>query len=170
MVEQPLPEDPQAISTLKLLCQMLDRHIVLARTDLATASMGAPMYGVVQSMRSVVEQGLSDSNSENFKRDLCCVASRVVLLCKCLSEIVSPVVCSSSPEGFFPDTVATCQETVTAAAGGPPSASGNAQSLLLCCWHTMKEVSLLLGLLVESFSGVQVLDDEDTVLSDELVS
>ena len=27
--------------------------------------------------------------------------------------------------------------------------TGNAQSLLLCCWHSMKEISLLLGYLVE---------------------
>ena len=28
------------------------------------------------------------------------------------------------------------------------SESGNAQSLLLCCWHCMKEISLLLGHIV----------------------
>lgn len=32
------------------------------------------------------------------------------------------------------------------------SSGGNAQSLLLCCWHCMKEISLLLGYIVETAS------------------
>ena len=169
VVEPPLVEDPHSISTLKLLCQMLDSHIILARTDLSTASMSAPMYGLVQSMRSVIEQGLSDANSVSFKHNLHHVTGRMVLLCKSLSDIVSPIVCSSSPEGFFPDVVAPHQGTVAAAAaaGGRPLAPGNAQSLLLCCWHTMKEISLLLGVLVENFCHVGVLEGVGVVLSDD---
>ena len=30
-----------------------------------------------------------------------------------------------------------------------PSKCGSAQSLLLCCWHAMKETSLLMGMVVE---------------------
>lgn len=172
MLEEPSAEDLQSVSTLKLLCQMLDRHIILARADLVMASMCAPMYGVVQSMRSLLEQELSDVNNVNFRCDLRDVVSRMVHLCTSLSEVVSPVVCSSSPEGFFPDVVVPCQETTVASAtaGESPSLSGNAQSLLLCCWHTMKEVSLLLGILVENFSPVKTMEEVDAALTDDQAS
>ena len=172
VVEQPLSEDPLSIATLKLLCQLLDSHISLARADLATASVRSPMYGVVQSMCAVIEQGLSASNNVNCRRHFGgSVMSRIVLLCESLSDIVSPIVCSSSPEGFFPDTAGPRhKDTVEFSPVRLPSVSGNAQSLLLCCWHTMKEVSLLLGILVENFSHDQVVEDADAVLSEGQVS
>lgn len=37
----------------------------------------------------------------------------------------------------------------TTASATPSVCGASAQSLLLCCWHTMKETSLLMGLVVE---------------------
>lgn len=76
---------------------------------------------------------------------------KVVTLCSELAKLVSPVVCSSSPEGFLPDsTEARDKEGAGLAVPLEPAASktGTAQSLLLCCWHVMKEIALLLGYLV----------------------
>lgn len=137
--------------------------------------------------------------------------------CVILAELVSPVVCNSSPEGFLPSedveetvllsvkTEARTKETLDQQAqwihmdvlmkqnffilytsfcgfcvltGRYPSnvkpmcfffqhtgseslatapedvsgCTGNAQSLLLCCWHCMKEVMLLLGLIVQTYT------------------
>ena len=131
-----------------LLCQLLDSHTSQARKDLVTASMKTPMYGVLQSIRTVIEHGLLEPDSQNFKHSVRDVMCSIVEQCKDLSEVVSPVVCSSSPEGFFPDF--NSYSKLLPDEG--QSTSGNAQSLLLCCWHTMKEVSLVLGILVENFS------------------
>ena len=118
--------------------------------------MKAPMYGVVQSMRSVLEHGLSQQDCPDFKQHSCDIVHRIVVQCRELSETVTSVVCSSSPEGFFPDSK-SFPEPGGVDGGG---CGGNAQSLLLCCWHTMKEVSLLLGILVENFSEPSSAGDE----------
>lgn len=228
-------------ATVNLLCALLHEHITTAEANLVKASMMAPMYGVVQSIRAVLEMRDTASNVGEIWGP---VFGRLVELCRHLSELVSPVVCSSSPEGFLPegdegsgvaakahsleafgmtgDTLSKGggeSETLavhgssaesgesdltdvvhssSVGAGGPEVASeihsssvgsavsgaptmvhnsstggrdevdhissvvdgvpavhssvaatGSAQSLLLCCWHTMKEVSLLLGHLVE---------------------
>ena len=78
----------------------------------------------------------------------------LVRVCKVLSDLVSPVVCSSSPEGFLPADPSSSRDVSVLPVEGEEG-RGNAQSLLLCCWHTMKEVSLLLGVLVRQF-GVSV--------------
>lgn len=46
--------------------------------------------------------------------------------------------------------------------------TGNAQSLLLCCWHSMKEISLLFGYLAEH-APVEVDQAESGVLTLEQV-
>lgn len=46
--------------------------------------------------------------------------------------------------------------------------TGNAQSLLLCCWHSMKEISLTLGYMVEHVP-VQEDHEETGVLTLEQV-
>lgn len=106
------------------------------------------MYGVLQSIRAVLEtKATTPSSAENWGP----VLGRLIELCLCLSELVSPVVCSSSPEGFLPEGEG---RGVGMSAEIDSSSVGSAQSLLLCCWHTMKEVSLLLGHLVEHFNVV----------------
>ena len=97
-----------------------------------------------------------DASDERWRQVLC----QLVSLCECLSEVVSPVVCSSSPEGLLLEGDGKSSGTDPSSVGGggsddnDPSTVGSAQSLLLCCWHTMKEVSLLLGYLVENWNVV----------------
>ena len=48
-----------------------------------------------------------------------------------------------------------------------PAVSGaSAQSLLLCCWHAMKEISLLMGLVVE---WAPIGNNSDSLLTREQV-
>ena len=41
--------DPPSLITLTLLCGLLNQHVGVSSSDLLTASMTAPMYGVLQS-------------------------------------------------------------------------------------------------------------------------
>ena len=150
---------PPFFVTLSLLCGLLSRHIAASESDLLAASMTAPMYGILQSIRAIFEQEPA-STLESCREHLRETLGRLVETCRVLSEVVSPVVCSSSPEGFLPDAprggVSRLLEEEKEEEGegveSDRGIGGNAQSLLLCCWHTMKEVSLLLGLLVQHFS------------------
>lgn len=158
-----LSEVPPTIVTLNLLCHLLHEHVTVAKDNLVAASMTAPMYGVLQGIRAVFELLSDDSLASGNGSDLGQILAMLVETCKCLSELVSPVVCSSSPEGFLPETAEASSEMAEMSGSFP----GSAQSLLLCCWHTMKEVSLLLGLLVEHFytrrsggSGVPLLSHD----------
>ena len=54
--------------------------------------------------------------------------------------------------------------TVTASSVSAVSAGGSPQSLLLCCWHAMKEISLLLGLVIE---WAPIGDSPNSLLTDK---
>lgn len=139
--------------TVSLLCKLLEKHMAVAREDLVSASMVAPMYGVILSIRSVWEGETCFSDSPQSWLPYREVVDKVVSLCSEVAKLVSPVVCSSSPEGFLPDSPVSREEDegvpVQMKSLSPASPRvGTAQSLLLCCWHSMKEIALLLGYLV----------------------
>ena len=69
----------------------------------------------------------------------------IIELCCEVAELSSPVVCNSSPEGFLPGS----EVNVTSSSTKVTVSGASAQSLLLCCWHAMKETSLLMGLVIE---------------------
>ena len=43
------------LHTVQLLCSILEEHIGLARVNLIEASVSAPMYGTIESIRAVLE-------------------------------------------------------------------------------------------------------------------
>ena len=156
---------PPPLTTLKLLSVLLNQHISLAERDLMRASMSAPMYGVLASIRALLELKVVSSASVKHWG---AIMRELVDLCKSLSEIVSPVVCSSSPEGFLPEGLPEQAGSGLSMLSSDSSAGASAQSLLLCSWHTMKEVSLLLSYLVEKFgaaveAGAPVLTQEQVM-------
>ncbi len=129
--------DDPFITTLLLLCQLLRDHMTLARLNLVQASISSPMYGILQSIRTLLETLKPVTAAHQTVRGVVDLAVQV-------SEIVSPVVCGSSPEGFLPSQDKEIDSLPQSTVGH----GGSAQSLLLCCWHSMKEISLLLGYLV----------------------
>ncbi len=146
-------EDP-IISTLLLLCQLLRDHMTSAKADLVQASISSPMYGLLQSIRTILETLKPTTAARDVVRG-------VVDICVQISELVSPVVCSSSPEGFLPSQE---QEIGLLSQG----TVGNAQSLLLCCWHSMKEISLLLGFLAGELPVICDTNEEGMLSQDQV--
>ena len=148
--------------------------------------MEAPMYGLIQSIRVAIQVSCSLGGVCN--EDYRTVVSGVVAACQRVARIVSPVVCSSSPEGFLPQersksdagglinrasTPATLSVQDEVSSGYDvesfQTSSGNAQSLLLCCWHSMKEISLLLGDLVEQAPPLKEDGSSSPLLSQDQV-
>ena len=149
-VEQNRGEKPPFFVALNLVCKLLNQHISEAKKDLVKSSMSSPMYGVIQSIRAAYE--CMGTAAVTYTRE--CQHHReamaaIVSICHDIAELVSPVVCTSSPEGFLPDIEGENEPYVTEESPSPVASQGNAQSLLLCCWHSMKEIALLLGYLTE---------------------
>ena len=157
---------PVFFIALNLLCKLLNQHISEAKKDLVKSTMSFPMYGVIQSIRAAYEC----LGAPTFVQHCHChrdAMTNIVSICDDVAKLVSPVVCSSSPEGFLPNSDSqplaqehqTSLEVQTESSGNTLSVSGEsaqsatpqriAQSLLLCCWHSMKEIALLLGYLTE---------------------
>ena len=65
-----------------------------------------------------------------------------------VAQLVTPVVCNSSPEGCLPDEN-IIHDLTSHVYDSLWDSGATAQSLVICCWHCMKEVSLLLGDIVE---------------------
>jgi len=65
-----------------------------------------------------------------------------------VAQLVTPVVCNSSPEGCLPDEN-IIHDLTSHVNDNQGDSAATAQSLVICCWHCMKEVSLLLGNIVE---------------------
>lgn len=138
---------PPFFIALDVLCKLLNQHVSEAKKDLVKSSLSHPMYGIIQSIRAAYEcVGIASFVQECQCHREAMVA--VVGICESIAELVSPVVCSSSPEGFLPDDA---EDEPSLKEEEPSSlvSQGSAQSLLLCCWHSMKEIALLLGYLTE---------------------
>lgn len=142
---------PSFFVVLNLLCKLLNQHISEAKKDLIQSSMSSPMYGVIQSIRAAYEcmgTAATATYAQDYQHHREAMTT-VVSICHDVAELVSPVVCSSSPEGFLPDAEGQAEPCLMEDSPSPAVSHGNAQSLLLCCWHSMKEIALLLGYLTE---------------------
>ena len=83
-----------------------------------------------------------------------------------VAELVTPVVCNSSPEGCLPDQAIIALGKINV---DLESSEANAQSLVVCCWHCMKEVSLLLGDIVEKAPLIMAESELSGLISTEQV-
>ncbi|XP_053314799.1 thyroid adenoma-associated protein [Spea bombifrons] len=181
-------------SVVRLLMGSLENEILQAERSLLEAAASFPLYGRVHCVSGVLRQlSLKDLSMVAEWRQL---ISELISMSYRLSEVVSPVVHSSSPEGLMPmdnDTEAATQlhmimseiqprdtndyfaqprtlqkendplyqllpedgvpsDSLCAETKGKdgPSCNVSAQMVLVCCWRSMKEVSLLLGMLCQN--------------------
>ncbi|XP_037051446.1 thyroid adenoma-associated protein homolog [Bradysia coprophila] len=151
-----------------------------AQSSLLIAARTNPLFGLIFCIRHLMNRVDLKKTYEPRWRDF---VKQLIELCKKLTEVVGPIVNSSSPEGHLPNdhsNVSNFLPNEIDSANGPPNKilsprsqhdnteclSTTPQMLLLCSWRTVKEVSLLLGdltlnapILTESSPGVVTVEE-----------
>ncbi|KAI9564730.1 hypothetical protein GHT06_008471 [Daphnia sinensis] len=114
------------------LTEVLQNQLDAAQKNVGRLAIDAPIYGVLSSVRLLLND--QQSRSEEMKKESwASILSSIIEMCFAASAIASPVVTCDSPEGFLPDSSEL------------PSQNLNAQTLLVSAWRTVKEVALLFG-------------------------
>ncbi|XP_043112091.1 thyroid adenoma-associated protein isoform X3 [Puntigrus tetrazona] len=187
--------EQNTLAVVQCLMVCLKEEVMKAESSLLQAAASYPLYGRAHCITAVLQQ--LNTGSLVLLSEWRAVVSELIGLCYRMSDVVSPVVQSSSPEGLIPmdtesETSAGLQkilqeiqprdtndfftsareldssesdpnsqqkETENAVHKPQPCVSGGgdgeayrvtAQMVLVCCWRTMKEVSMLLGHLCQS--------------------
>ncbi|VVC29565.1 Armadillo-type fold,Domain of unknown function DUF2428, death-receptor-like,Armadillo-like helical [Cinara cedri] len=114
------------------LINNLKKEVALAEESLTLASANGPMYGLIHTIRHLLNT-LNWKNYGSKNNWTTCIEDLSSICLKC-EKLVSIVVNDSSPEGIIPmDDLYQNDSQVTS------------QMVLLCCWRTAKEASLLLS-------------------------
>ncbi|XP_020856916.1 tRNA (32-2'-O)-methyltransferase regulator THADA isoform X3 [Phascolarctos cinereus] len=127
------------LMVIRHLLENLEREISQAESSLLQAAALFPMYGRVHCIIGAFQQ--LSLNNLMLVTEWRHVVAKLILTSYRLSAVVSPVVQSSSPEGLIP------MDTDSGKEG--QSCDVTAQAVLVCCWRSMKEVALLLGMLCQ---------------------
>ncbi|KAJ8248320.1 hypothetical protein GJAV_G00240740 [Gymnothorax javanicus] len=208
----PAPGEPQAspASTLErntlgvaqVLLLYLKAEVDLAEASLLQAAASQPLYGRAHCITAALKQ--LPAGSLTLIGQWRAVVSDLIATSYRMSDVVSPVVQSSSPEGLIPmdadpeasaglekilqeiqprDTNHFFTEARELETGGQsghrlecenPGGSGEgyrvtAQMVLVCCWRSMKEVSMLLGQLCQDMPLQTGEGQESGVITEEQV-
>ncbi|XP_053476778.1 thyroid adenoma-associated protein [Ictalurus furcatus] len=175
-----LERNTMAVVLFLMTC--LKAEVVQAEASLLIAAASCPLYGRAHCITAALQQ--LSTGSLQLQAEWSQVVSDLIALCYRMSDVVSPVVQSSSPEGLIPmdtdsetssglqkilqeiqprdtndfftsarELDATSDEqlrTPQARSNGSEAYRVTAQMVLVCCWRSMKEVSMLLGELCQS--------------------
>ncbi|XP_071780883.2 thyroid adenoma-associated protein [Centroberyx gerrardi] len=108
--QPPSPPQPQASEALTLelntlavvqfLLQCLQSEVLRAESSLLQAAASYPLYGRAHCITAVLQHLNTGSLSETERWR--CLVSELIAVCYRMSDVVSPVVQSSSPEGLIP--------------------------------------------------------------------
>ncbi|XP_057316978.1 thyroid adenoma-associated protein homolog isoform X2 [Hydractinia symbiolongicarpus] len=139
---------------------VLKDQLSVMKSSLVSSSQNAPLYGILYCIRMLfqlqgekIKQGAESNFSAfaQFLQDLVEAGIEII-------EYVSPYVSSDAPEGHLCDaSLAEVFQQLTLDEVDTNKIEFQAQvarMLLVCCWRSMKEVSLLLGVIVSNFSSV----------------
>ncbi|KAL6487447.1 hypothetical protein MHYP_G00040730 [Metynnis hypsauchen] len=172
------------LAVILFLMACLKAEVALAEMSLLRAAASCPLYGRAHCITAALQQ--LNTGSLQLLAEWRNVVTDLIALCYRMSDVVSPVVQSSSPEGLIPmdtdsetsaglqrilqeiqprdtndfftsarELDATSEEqklTFQTNSTGPEGEAYRvtAQMVLVCCWRSMKEVSMLLGELCQS--------------------
>ncbi|NXA46117.1 THADA protein, partial [Nothocercus julius] len=204
--------EKNTLAVIKLLLANVEEEILQAKKSLLQAAASFPMYGRVHCITGALKQ-LPLSNLA-LRADWKQMVARLILMSYKLSDVVSPVVQSSSPEGLIPmdsdseaadrlqmilheiqpqdtndyfmqaktlkeyckvesEKLVDCKPTeniCTEIKGKDRQMCDvTAQMVLVCCWRSMKEISLLLGTLCKLLPSQAASEDSDGLITVEQV-
>nr|XP_045581875.1 thyroid adenoma-associated protein homolog isoform X1 [Procambarus clarkii]XP_045581876.1 thyroid adenoma-associated protein homolog isoform X1 [Procambarus clarkii]XP_045581878.1 thyroid adenoma-associated protein homolog isoform X1 [Procambarus clarkii] len=176
IIEERLTERINSKNFREILCryimESLELQVQSAHESLLKAAASGPMYGNLLCLKVL----LSDMTEPELIRShevWIQLIQEVLKMCYTISELVAPVVRNSSPEGHLPmdlnpESLTALRVTLQASLGNQQFQEGkiilsqesncdelvkaqavSAQMLLLCAWRCIKEVSLILGDLIQ---------------------
>ena len=136
----------------KILSGKLLEQIVLAEKQLSKAAVEAPIYGTIHCIRELLGSvTIRDVCDKEKWKDL---ISELVRLCLRVSNIAGPIIQNSAPEGSI-DSAGDHNVVISQILQEDEeeqldigSQAYLSQTLLVCCWRSMKEAVLLLGHIV----------------------
>ncbi|XP_067901270.1 thyroid adenoma-associated protein isoform X3 [Heterodontus francisci] len=146
--------ETNTLAVIKCLLTCLSDEIRQAERSLVHTAASNPLYGRVHCIIGALQQLSLKSVSKIA--DWRETVAELILMAYDLSAVVSPICQSSSPEGLIP------MDTDLDQAG--QSCQVTAQMVLVCCWRSMKEISLLLGLLCQNLPLQSTADSKDGLL------
>ncbi|XP_034407358.1 thyroid adenoma-associated protein [Cyclopterus lumpus] len=89
-----------ALAVVQFLLHRLQSEVARSKSSLLQAAASYPLYGRVHCITAVLQHLHTESLSQTEQWR--CVVSELVAVCYSMSDVVSPVVQSSSPEGLIP--------------------------------------------------------------------
>ncbi|XP_076685887.1 thyroid adenoma-associated protein homolog [Andrena cerasifolii] len=163
------------IRLIMILLTRLKDSLILARENIVTTVTKHSLYGYLFCIRSLLQEcGLESTGEERLWQD-----TIAELICTCFeySRAVSSIVNNSSPEGHLPMDL-NVQTVHKLCGSSPEKVAVTPQMVLLCSWRTVKEVSLLFGLLAtktpirdDDDSSIELLNEEQIIrIGEHLVS
>ena len=137
-------ENAQSLSIFLVnsIGEEFERHCKSARQNLLLAALRTPIYGPLAAIRQVIVQSLGEIKSSKLITEWKRLIEHLIELAFDVSEVASPIVNSKSPEGIFPAELLAMQPGIE---HSELLNSVTPQMLLVCCWRTMKEISLFFG-------------------------
>ncbi|CAH1240076.1 THADA [Branchiostoma lanceolatum] len=172
-VEQSVKDDvTNSFSILASLVGKLKTLLKHSKDDLLEVAANCPIYGVIHCIRALLAD--VDMASLVPKLEWGNLLDEIIVICCEVSSIVSPIVQTAAPEGYVPEG-ATLDEAVTQVSLKPvgkdddtmsqePS-SVSSQALLICCWRSLMEISLLFGQFAQKAPLYEEDDDCQGLLS-----
>ncbi|XP_068423389.1 thyroid adenoma-associated protein [Clinocottus analis] len=89
-----------ALAVIQFLLRCLQSEVVRSKSSLLQAAASYPLYGRAHCITAVLQHLNTESLSQ--AEQWRCVVSELIAVCYNMSDVVSPVVQSSSPEGLIP--------------------------------------------------------------------
>lgn len=166
---------PCELFIIDLLMQLLRTQLVVLKSSLIKASQNAPVHSVLFALRLLFQlHGYDLKNAivqshkiffANFLKDFVQHGLEII-------DLVSPYVSNEAPEGQLCDvSLSEVYDLLNSNDANSNEVNSTAdvvlqahiaRMILVCCWRSMKEVSLLLGTYVYNFSSAKA---DENILS-----